>query len=162
MDILAFCQWLENQPFPVTIAESTWLFPTIESVHVVALVLVVGSIMLVDLRLLSLSSLNIRVKQLFDEILPLTWSAFAVAAASGLLLFSSRAVEYYGNFPFRVKMVLLTCAGLNMLVFHLTTYRAVQEWEQQQPFPQHARAAGALSLLFWISIVVFGRWIGFV
>ena len=94
MDILAFCRWLEIQPFPLKIAESTWLFPAIESVHVVALVLVVGSIMLVDLRLLGLSSLNIRVKQLLDETLPLTWSAFATAAASGLLLFSSRAVEY--------------------------------------------------------------------
>ena len=162
MDILAFCRWLELQPFPLKIAESTWLFPAIESVHVVALVLVVGSIMLVDLRLLGRSSLNLRVTQIFDEVLPLTWCAFAIAAASGLLLFSSRAAEYYGNVPFRIKLILLACAGINMLVFHLTTFRTVGEWEQRQPFPPHARAAAGLSLLFWISIVVFGRWIGFV
>src|SRR5579859_8287284 len=96
--------WLQDLKFPTAIRESDWLFPTIETVHVLALVLVVGSILMVDLRLLGIIDRARSVRSITAERLPVTWSAFAVAAIAGSLLFSSKAVTYYDDLPFRLKM----------------------------------------------------------
>ncbi len=162
MSILDICTALENSALGVAITESEWLFPVIETVHVIALTLVIGSIAMLDLRMLGVSNRNHGVIQLADETLPWTWSAFVVAAISGVLMFVSAATTYYDNIPFRMKLVLLALAGLNMAVFHLTAYRAVHDWNHTLPTPQAARIAASLSLVFWIGVVVAGRWIGFV
>ena len=81
--IKQFLQALEATPWGTAVRENTWLFPTIESIHVLALVLVVGSIMVVDLRLLNLASRQRSVKELTDDVLPWTWSAFVLAAITG-------------------------------------------------------------------------------
>jgi hypothetical protein len=154
--------WIEAQPFATAIAESGWLFPTIEVVHVVALTLVVGSIAMLDLRLLGVSRKNYGVLELSAETLPWTWGAFAVALFSGALMFSSAATTYADNIPFRIKLILLALAGINMAVFHVTAYRTAHRWNHQLPTPVAARIAGTLSLTFWIGVVFFGRWIGFV
>lgn len=156
-----FAEWLQNTAVGSFISESTWAFPTIETIHVFALVIVVGTIAIVDLRLLSVASRNRSVSQLSNDVLPITWSAFCLAAATGGLLFSSKAVEYIDNWPFRIKMGLLALAGLNMLIFHFMTWRTVHQWDHADRAPTAARLAGALSLAFWIFVVVFGRWIGF-
>lgn len=157
----SFCEWLENTPLGTFISGSTWAFPTIETIHVFALVIVVGTIAIVDLRLLSVASRNRSVSQLSNDVLPITWTSFCLAALTGFLLFSSKATHYLANWPFRIKMVLLALAGLNMLYFHFMTYRTVHKWDDAARAPSAARAAGAMSLAFWIGVVVFGRWIGF-
>jgi hypothetical protein len=101
------------------------------------------------------------VSQLSNDVLPLTWSAFVGAVISGALLFSSKATHYFADAPFRFKIVCLVLAGLNMLIFHSMTYRDVHNWDDDVVTPRAARIAGALSLLFWVGVVVFGRWIGF-
>ena len=159
--LFPFCQWLESTPLGKFIAQSTWAFPTIESIHVFALVVVVGTIVIVDLRLLGVASRSRAVSQLSDDILPITWTCFVLAAITGSLLFSSKATHYLDNWPFRVKMVLLMLAGANMLMFHFKTYATVGQWDNDARAPSAARIAGALSLTFWIGVVVFGRWIGF-
>jgi hypothetical protein len=159
--LLPFCQWLENSPLGTFIAQSTWAFPTIETAHVFALVIVVGSIAIVDLRLVGVASRGRPVSQLSNDVLPITWTCFGLAVLTGGLLFSSKATHYLENWPFRLKMTLLALAGLNMLVFHFMTYRTVDRWDEADRAPSAARWAGALSLAFWIGVVVFGRWIGF-
>lgn len=160
MSIEHACEWLQSLDFPTDIRESAWLFPTIETVHVLALVLVVGSILMVDLRLLGIANRARPVTELTRQTLPLTWCAFVVAAAAGSLLFSSKALTYYANVPFRMKMLCLAGAGLNMLWFHAITYRRVEEWNRGDP-PWGARIAGGLSLILWVMVVATGRWIGF-
>ena len=162
MSILAICTALEESSLGLAITESEWLFPTIETLHVLALTLVIGSIAMLDLRLLGVSNRDKGVVQLADETLPWTWSAFIVATITGALMFVSAATTYYDNVPFRIKLLLLVLAGLNMAVFHLTAYRAVHNWNHTLPTPQAARISASLSLLFWVSVVVAGRWIGFV
>ena len=156
-----FCQWLEKTPLGAFIAQSTWAFPTVESIHVFALVVVVGTIAIVDLRLLGVASLNRAVSKLSDDVLPITWTFFVLAAVTGGLMFSSKATHYLDNWPFRIKMILLALAGANMLIFHFKTYASVAQWDADARAPSAARLAGALSLAFWIGVVVFGRWIGF-
>ncbi|HEY2678298.1 MAG TPA: DUF6644 family protein [Steroidobacteraceae bacterium] len=152
--------WLQNLNFPTQIRESEWLFPTIETVHVLALVLLVGSIMTVDLRLLGLANRERPFSEVAGEMLPWTRRAFAVAALAGFLMFSSKALTYYGDIPFRFKMLCLLLAGANMLFFHSIGTRRLQEWDSgKAPLP--AKLAGGTSLLLWISIVALGRWVGF-
>jgi hypothetical protein len=136
------------------------MFPCFESLHVLALTVVVGSVAMMDLRLLGIGSKNRAVSELTSSMLPWTWSAFAVALCAGLLLFSSKASTYYNNIPFRVKMVCMLFAAVNMLVFHLFTARNISAWDYGKPVPA-ARVAGAVSLALWITIVATGRWIGF-
>ena len=162
MTILELCTWLEESPLGLAITESEWLFPAIETLHVLALALVFGSIAMLDLRLLGVSNRDRGVVQLAEDTLPWTWSAFVVAAITGALMFVSAATSYYDNLPFRIKLVLLALAGLNMAIFHFTAYRAAHAWNFTFPTPQSARIAASLSLLFWIGVVVAGRWIGFV
>ena len=160
MSIKEACEWLQNLSFPSEISESTWLFPTIETVHVLALVLVIGSISMVDLRLLGLTNRLRPVREVMAQALPWTWGAFVAAAVAGALLFSSKAVTYYGDVPFRIKMACLALAGINMLCFHLRSFRRVALWDTGAP-PPAAKIAGGISLLLWIVIVGAGRWIGF-
>jgi hypothetical protein len=157
-----FLLWLESTSPAVAISESPWLFPSIESVHVLAIALVVGSITMVDLRLLDVNLKNRPVGELISEVLPWTWTSFGAAVLSGALLFSSNATHYWGTVPFRAKMLLLVLAGVNMLVFHATTFRSVRQWGGAAHTPRAAKISGALSLGLWIGVVSLGRWIGFV
>jgi hypothetical protein len=157
-----FLHWLESTAPAIAISESSWLFPGIESVHVLAITLVVGSITMVDLRLLDLNLRDRPAGELIDEILPWTWTSFAVAVCSGTLLFSSNATHYWGTVPFRAKMLLLVLAGVNMTVFHATTFRSIEVWGRRPRTPRAAKIAGGVSLGLWIGVVTFGRWIGFV
>jgi hypothetical protein len=151
---------LQDLPFPTQIRESDWLFPTIETVHVFALVLVVGTIMTVDLRLLGFANKERPFSQVAAEMLPWTWAAFGVAALAGILMFSSKALTYYGNIPFRLKMVCLLLAAINMVLFHWLGTRHLEAWDRGRP-PRAAKLAGGASLLLWTTIVAAGRWIGF-
>jgi hypothetical protein len=161
VDLTPLLQWLQDTAIATAIRENESLFPWIETVHVLAIVLVVGSISIVDLRLLGLASRDRPVNQLLHEILPLTWSAFTVAAIAGGLLFSSRALDYAHNFFFQGKMILLLFAGINMAIFHAFAARDLARWSKAAEMPRAAKIAGALSLTLWIAVVAFGRWIGF-
>jgi hypothetical protein len=160
MTLFEFCRWLEHTSIATAIAESDWLFPAIEAVHVIALTTVVGSIAMVDLRLLSLLLRNVEPARLIESTLPVTWVAFGFTVASGLLLFGSAATHYLENVPFRYKLLLIGLAGVNMLVFHFVTGARPAVWKVGGT-PLGARIAGAASLLLWTGVVVLGRWIAF-
>lgn len=152
-------EWLQNTPLAMSISED-W-FPWVESVHVVCLAVVAGSIFLVDTRLIGLTSRNLRFTYLSDRLLPWTWGAFIGAAITGSAMFIAGATNYVHNAPFLIKMCLLVLAGINMLYFQFVTFRSVQSWDTGRPIPA-ARTAGAISLTLWCLVIGFGRWIGFV
>ncbi len=156
-----FISYFEDSALADNIRENDLLFPLIESVHVLAICLVVGSILVVDLRLLGLASIDRRVSRVTSGILPLTWSAFAVAIASGSLLFISNATKYLENGYFDAKIILICLAGLNMAIFHAISAKDLPKWENETTPPLRARLAGGLSILLWVSVVTCGRWIGF-
>jgi hypothetical protein len=116
---------------------------------------------MVDLRLLGITERNSAMSALSREVLPYTWIAFVVSVVSGTLLFISNVHAYLHDLPFDLKFVAMAMAGVNMAVFHLGPYRHVAEWDHSLPPPMSARMAGALSMLFWILVIFFGRWIGF-
>jgi uncharacterized protein DUF6644 len=156
---LEMARALEHMPFAVAIAKSNWLFPLIETLHVLAFTIVVGSVAMLDLRLLGLGSMRRPLSELMRSVLPWIWSAFVVAAICGVLLFSSKASTYYVNVPLRIKLTCLILAAANMLIFHRGA-RGIPAWECG-PLPLRARVAGGISLALWIAIIASGRWIGF-
>lgn len=158
---LTIWQSIEASSLGVSIAESTWAFPFIETLHVIALITVIGTIAIVDFRLLGWAGMKNPVTQLSNDTLKWTWAAFIMAAITGGLLFVSKASTYMVNPYFLVKLVMLAAAGLNMLFFHFSTFKTVGSWDTSAEIPGGAKMAGALSLLFWFVVIFCGRAIGF-
>jgi hypothetical protein len=154
-------EWLQATSWAVYIHRTAWAFTTIELVHVFAISLVIGSIAIVDLRLLGVGSTKRPVTGLAGAVLPVTWAAFVLAVLAGSLLFISQAAAYFSNTAFRIKMLIIVLAGINMLIFELSTMRGVRDWDTRPIPPPAARLAGGLSLTCWVLVVVFGRWTGF-
>jgi hypothetical protein len=151
---------LEKTPLAQWVQGDTYAFPALEAAHVVAVILVFGSIAMLDLRLLGVSSRNHAVTKLASEVVPWTWTSFTLAVVTGALLFLGQASSYFANREFRIKMVLLALAGVNLVVFHAFAWRSVHRWNTGTPTPVGAKAAAALSLILWIGVVIAGRWIG--
>lgn len=165
MDLTGIAEWIAALPLSTAIRTGLswrWLFPTIESVHVVALATVYGSIVFLDLRLLGFAQAGTKASKYAAELLPLTWTAFVLAAISGTLLFMANAPDYVVSLQFGLKMVCILFAGLNMAVFQWGAGRRIADWDTQLPPPAPARIAGGLSILFWTGAVFFGRWVGFI
>ncbi len=154
-------QSIEYSSLGIGIAESLWAFPTIESLHVMALVTVLGTLLVMDLRMLGLASSAVPIRKVSDDTLKWTWMAFVVAAITGTLLFISKASTYMVNPYFLTKMGLMALAGVNMLFFHFVTYKTVDQWDTAASPPAAVKFSAALSLLIWVIIVFCGRAIGF-
>jgi hypothetical protein len=153
--------WLQSSAIGIHISESADLFPWLESLHVLALVVVVGTIAIVDLRLIGVPAHIPSASRLMRDMLPYSWIAFAVAVVTGTAMFVSRAADYGVNIFFIAKMGLLLLAGANMLIFHRYADRSLAGWDLAATPPTQARLAGWLSLLLWTAIILCGRWIGF-
>jgi hypothetical protein len=160
--LYSICVWLEQTGVGVTVRDSTWLFPIIETVHILGIAVLVGSTSILDLRLMGLTYKEQPVSKLAWRFLPWAWMGFLIQVITGGLLFASEATKMITNLGFQVKMVLIVVAGLNALVFHLIAYQSVGKWENDRVAPLSARAAGLISILLWFGIVGFGRWIAYV
>ena len=161
MTLLQLCQALNGTGLATAIRESDTVFPVIETVHVLSIALLAGTVAIVDLRLLGLVLKREPVSQVAGQVLPLTWAGFTVMFLSGALLFLAEAAKSYANPAFRFKMLLLIVAGLNPLVFHVTVYRGVALWDKAPVAPRRARGAAVVSLVLWSAIIVAGRAIAY-
>ena len=133
--------------------------PVVEATHVLAAVLLFGTVLIVDLRLLGFADSQRAYTRVSRETLRLTWLAFAVSVITGSLMFTTSPLTYFYNWAFEFKALALFGAGLNMAVFQLVTARGVASWDGDAP--RAARVAGIASLLLWAAVVLLGRWIGF-
>ncbi len=154
-----FWEWLQALPLSEYIGFTAW-FPFLESIHVLAIGLVVGSILMVDLRLLGVAGLSYAASRVIRELIPWTWGAFLVAAVTGSGMFLTRASVYIENPAFQTKLVLLLMACVNMALFQFRTFRSIGDWDAAAKTPVAARVAGATSLLLWAGAVLAGRWTG--
>jgi MFS superfamily sulfate permease-like transporter len=162
-DLTAFCESVERTSIAQAMANSSWLFPAVATIHLTAMALLVGSISAFDLRLLGLILTRERVSRLAERLLPFTWSAFAIMAITGFLLFGSDPVhKYCPNPSFRIKLVLIALAGVNMSIFHLTVYRTVHKWDTARSPPLWAKMVGTFSVALWAGVIIAGRWVGFI
>jgi hypothetical protein len=160
--MLAICRWLEQTMVGASVRESLWLFPIIETFHLLGMAALVGTVTALDLRLLGLALRGTRVSELARRLIPWAWVGFAVQVMTGGMLFASEASKMYTNPAFRVKMLLICLAGVHALVFHFVVKRNVAAWDDSRRLPIGARFAGAVSILIWAGVVTAGRFIGFV
>ncbi len=183
MELDGLLKWLFETAMATSIRENDWLFPMIESFHVLAVTVFLGSIVWVDLRILGVANSDRGLRRFAKELLPITWSMFAIAVISGLALFTSNALNYAHNIYFQLKILLLVVAGLNMMIFQLWFSARAEAYD-----PSHAARVGAvqqagmskfrqklheisffwsgkwsalLSVLIWVTVIALGRWIGF-
>jgi len=136
--------------------EWLWLYPSVEIVHIVGFVILVGSVAMFDLRVLGLSK-GIPVRRLSRHLLPWSAGALVLIVPTGLLMFSAHASDFITNRAFLLKMALLVSAGLNAAYFHMGPYQTVTSWDVEVPAPLAAKLSVALSLMLWLGVISCGR-----
>ncbi|HTG73793.1 MAG TPA: DUF6644 family protein [Terriglobia bacterium] len=159
MSLLRFCEWLAATPGSIALHESRYMFLAILMIHVLTLSVLVGTAVMVDLRLLGLTLRRVPSSEVMARLLPWSGAGFLVMIASGSLLFYAAPVREYQNLFFRLKMVTLALVVTNAWVFHRTVYRKVADWDLYPVPPRGARVAGGLSLLLWAVMITLGRMI---
>jgi Family of unknown function (DUF6644) len=145
----------------VALQESLYVWPFVESTHVLTLTLFLGTAAINDLRLLGVGFTRVPTAEVTSQLLRITRWAFLVMAVTGVLLFYSNPVRYYHNIFFRIKVILLVLAGLNIWLFHGRIHRRVTQWQHDVKPPRSARLAGLLSLVAWAGIVIAGRLVAY-
>lgn len=156
-----FITWLNEFPTSVALRESQYVWPLLESAHVMTLGLFAGTAFVTDLRLLGWSMKSVPVSEVTGRLLPWTRIGFAGMVVTGLLLFYGYPLRYYHNLFFRIKVILLVIAAANIFIFHRGIHRRVHEWDLDPELPRQAWIAGAVSLGSWALIVVVGRMIAY-
>ena len=136
--LLSFCQWLAETPFSTGIRESTYIYPIIESVHVLSLCVFVGLLLSWDLRLLGITLRRVAVSEVWARLIPWITLGAVLMVFSGLLLFASDPVRFFGNIFFRIKAVGLVLALLNALAFHFGIERRIVDWDTAAMPPRAA------------------------
>lgn len=151
---------LEGSGLGQAMRQWLWLYPSVETVHLVGIGLLFGSIAVLDLRLLGFAR-AISARALAKHVLPWTAGSFLLIVPSGLLMFTAHATEFIDSPVFVLKMCLIMLAGVNAGVFHTTVFRSADVWDAEDmrklPPPPSVRASAGISLLLWISVIACGR-----
>jgi hypothetical protein len=155
--LLPIFKWFETSSIGNWIADSSWLFPAIEAVHIVALTLLFGAILMLNLRLFGLILTNKPVAQLAKHLAPWVLCSLVIILLSGLMLFSSEAMKSYSSVPFQVKMLFLFAA----IIFHYTIHSRLTKAREGRIQPVWNKLAAILSIALWLGVGIGGRAIGF-
>ena len=155
--LFPFFKWANNTWLGHTVSDSIWLFPAIEGVHIVALALLLGAILVLNLRLMGVLMRERSLPQLFRELETWTLSSLIVILVTGAMLFASEAVKTFYSYSFRIKIVLL----LTAIVFHYTISRRLMRKPESELSPLLGKVAGSVAILLWVSVGFAGRAIGF-
>ena len=152
-----FLLTLESTAVGTLVRESLYGFPILVGIHILGLVLSVGTFLWFDLRLLGFALRSAAVSRVYRHIIPWAACGFIVMFLSGAMLFTGYATKAYGNPYFRIKVAALLLAGVNAALYHVATERGRAEWDTAIRPPAAARAAGLISLLLWGTVIMCGR-----
>lgn len=154
-------KWIAQSPLAAFVREAAWAYPLLETVHVVGLGLLVGAIVAFDMRLLGWNR-DLPVTRLAYHLMAFVWIGFALNVVSGVLLFTSDAVELAANPALQVKLVLIVLAGFNALWFQWRIQPGAVAWNEQVRPPLAACAAALVSIGLWLAIIAAGRMIAYI
>ena len=149
--------WLEDTPIAEAVRGTPYLYPSLETIHIIGIALLVGPAMAFDLRLLGVGRRTLTVTTAADYLLPLSRIGFAVAAVTGVVMFIPGASLIADRASAPWKLGLLLIAGLNILLFHRRTYPNVATWDLDRSAPVAARLAAVVSLTSWSGVTLAGR-----
>ncbi len=154
-------QWLENSSIATYFRQSLWLYPAVEIIHITGFVILAGSAVLFDIRLLGFSP-QLSVSNTARHLLFWARTSLIAVFPSGFILFMVDATILVSNTAFQIKMALLVLAAVNAWIFHTFTSRNIKSWNTHHPTPLAAKCAGVISILLWVSIISSGRLIAYV
>ena len=155
--LLPMFKWFDGSAMGNWVRDSRWIFPAIEAVHIVALALLFGAILMLNLRLLGLTLKTKPVAQLARELAPWILVSLIIILSSGVLLFASEAMKAYASVPFQVKMLFLFAA----MIFHYTIYWKLTRSSDGTIGAVWGKLAAIVSILLWLGVGLGGRGIGF-
>ena len=150
--------WLQASTLASAMKHGVWLYPIVETVHIVGFVLLVGAVAMFDLRVLGLGR-ALPVRALARHLLPWSVGSLVLVVPSGVALFATGPQEFFANRAFLLKLVLIGAAGVNAALFHVGAYRRVDQWPGRAPAP--ARVHALVSLLLWVGVIASGRLIAY-
>jgi hypothetical protein len=154
-------QTLYDAPISTALRESEYAFPIIQTFHVLGLAAMAGTIALVDLNVIGVVLRRQPPARTVADILPVTWIGFLVTILSGAALFAAQSEKIVGNLFLQLKFVLLLVAGLNVVVFHVSTRRSISGWGEGVAPSLSAKLSAGLSLAVWTLIIAAGRFIAY-
>jgi hypothetical protein len=143
------------------LASSLNFWGLVEGTHVLSLMLFAGTIFLVDFRLLGIGFKTTPVSVISDRILPLTIFGFALMVVTGVALFYAKPLLYYHNIWFRLKLIFLVIAVVNIAIFHIKVQRDRHLWDNLLTPPRKARISAAVSIASWVLVIMLGRFIAY-
>src|SRR5665213_592584 len=162
MALLEIAQWLQETPISVSIRESILMFPLLEGGHLLGISVSAGTIAISDLRMMGLIFKKESASDVFHQLIPWISAGFLMMIVTGTLLLWSEPVKCYNSIWFRLKVLFLFLAGLNVLIFHSSKiYRNMHEWEWSSDPPRAAKLAGWISLISWAIVIIDLRMLGF-
>ena len=161
MSFLNFCQWIEKSPLGSGVRDSVWIFPVVESIHILGIVLLAFTASLIDLRLLGTGLLRRRLlPEISRQLLPWAWGAIVLMLVTGAVLFASEAAsKCYESKAFYVKMALLALAIVNAAFSYLAVSRHAEQWNSNPP--SRTKIMAVFSLVAWAGVVFAGRAIAY-
>jgi Family of unknown function (DUF6644) len=155
--LLPMFKWFDASAVGLWIRDSRWIFPAIEAVHIVALALLFGAVLMLNLRLMGLTLTNKSMSQLARDLSPWVTVSLLIILTTGVMLFSSEAMKSYASVPFKVKMVLLFAA----MIFHFSVFSRITNTDFAAVHKVWSKLAAVVSILLWLGVGIAGRGIGF-
>ena len=158
MSLLEIAQWVQETSVSISIRESILMFPLLEGGHLLGIAVSAGTIAISDLRMMGLIFKKESASDVFHQLIPWITAGFVMMIITGTLLLWSEPVKCYNSIWFRLKVLFLFLAGLNVLIFHSSKiYRNMHEWEWAENPPAAAKLAGWISLISWGIVIIAGR-----
>jgi len=160
--MLNFSHWLADTPASETVRNLLWIIPTLQTIHILAVAVVVSSVVMLNLRMLELTGRSQTMKQTAQRSLPWLWTSLVVLAVTGMTLIIGEPARELNNAAFWTKMVLLAIAIAVTFGFQFTLHRTAGFWEERPATRIRVRFFAAATFLLWCAIMVAGRWIAYV
>jgi len=161
-EVAGFCDWLSVTPVSMTLQSVEWIIPTVQSVHILAIAIVMSSVIMVDLRLMGLTGHTQSISGMARRFIPWVWWALLALLLSGAVLITAEPRRDLLNPVFQAKMALLVVAIGVTVIFQETVRRNMEFWDLSPSRRMGAWATAVISLLVWTAIVGCGRWIAYV
>ena len=156
-----FAQWLATTDISLAIQTRSWVIPTVQSIHIVCIGIVLASVFMIDLRIFGLAGRDQTLKQTTRRFSPWLWGALVVLLVTGALMVVGEPVRELMSFSFWLKMSLLVLGILIAVVFQLALKRNERDWEHAIVNRWTTKSLAVLTLLVWCSIIVLGRLIAY-
>ncbi len=160
--LLSFTQWLQFTGFFTALRGSAYVYPIVMSLHMVGIAMFGGMVLMTDMRLLGWGMRKRSIADVVDQFrVPKRWGLL-LTVTCGILMFGSKAEEYYYNAFFRTKLILLGLLLVQELLFYRSVYANPAALDQAPTTPASAKLAAVLSIVLWASIACCGRGIGYI